>query len=265
MRGIAPVVVEEATVLAALREVIDPELDESLVELGFLDSLRVEDDTVEIVLRLPTFWCAPNFAYLMASDAREQARRVPGVRDVRVVLKDHMYGVEIGQGVSAGQSFSQLFEGQADGDDLDELRSLFQRKSFGMRQEQLVSLLLNAGLAADEVVNLRVEDVLDTSDRSGLRLRISPTGEERLLRGGGPLARRYLDRRRRIGLAMDSRARLVTDWEGRPIAAGELSDYLRRTRRQRVSATFNALMCRGLLETRYALSDRRSDEGGPAV
>jgi metal-sulfur cluster biosynthetic enzyme len=49
-------------VLSALRDVYDPELDESLVDLQFVDDVRVQDGQVEVVLRLPTFWCAPNFA-----------------------------------------------------------------------------------------------------------------------------------------------------------------------------------------------------------
>ena len=243
--------------LAALRNVIDPELDESLVDLQFVDSVRVDDDQVEVVLRLPTFWCAPNFAYLMAYDAREQARRVPGVRQVRVVLKDHMYGDEIGQGVSAGQSFDQLFDGQAESDNVDELRSLFHRKAFGMRQEQLVRFLLGAGLTASEIVDLRLADVLDTTDRSGLRLRVGAQSVERLVRGAAPLARTYLERRRRVGLPEDGWARLVTDVDGRPIEAADLLDYLQRTRRQRISMTFNALMCRGLRETRYGLNGNK--------
>jgi metal-sulfur cluster biosynthetic enzyme len=243
--------VSEQAVLAALRTVTDPELDESLVELGFLDSVRIDDANVEVVLRLPTFWCAPNFAYLMAYDAREQALRVPGVREVQVILKDHMYSDEISTGISAGHSFDEVFPGQADGEDVGELRALFHGKAFGMRQEQLTRFLLDAGLTADEVVGLHVEDVLDASDASGLRLRIG--GQTRLLRGGAPLARAYLERRRRVGLDEDGGVRLITDRDGLPIAAHELSEYLQCGRRQRISMTFNAVMCKGLLETRYDL------------
>jgi len=248
--------VSEQAVLAALGTVSDPELDESLVALGFLDSVRIEDKgCVEVVLRLPTFWCAPNFAYLMAFDAREQALRVPGVRQVRVVLKDHMYSDEISSGISAGQRFDQVFPGQADGEDVGELRALFDGKAFGMRQEQLARFLLDAGLTADEMVGLCLEDVLDTSNESGLRLRVA--GQARLLRGGAPLARTYLERRRRLGLDEDGRARLITDRDGQPIAANDLSEYLQCGRRQRISMTFNAVMCKGMLETRYDLHGGR--------
>ena len=245
----APPAVSEATVLDALRSVIDPELDESLVDLGFVDSVRVEDAAVDVVLRLPTFWCAPNFAYLMANDAREAVLRQPGVRQARVALKDHMYGDEIGNGVSAGQAFSQLFDGQTDGDDIEALRRLFYAKAFGMRQEQLVRFLLDAGLTTREITDLGVEDVIDISDRSGLILRVS--GDQWLFRGGAPLARMYLERRERMAISAD---RLITDEHGRRIPASGLREYLERGRRQRISMTFNALMCRGLLETRYGLS-----------
>ena len=75
----------EQDVLAALQRVSDPELDESIVDLQFVDRVRVDGSQVELVLRLPTFWCAPNFAYLMAYDARAQVLSLPGVRDVRVL------------------------------------------------------------------------------------------------------------------------------------------------------------------------------------
>lgn len=222
-------------VLAALGEVRDPELDESVVDLGFVDSVTELHGNVEIVLRLPTFWCAPNFAYLMAIDARQAAIGVPGARDVRVVLKDHMYSDEITSGVSCGQSFEGVFGEQADGDDLDALRALFAGKAFGMRQEQLVRFLLDVGVSTDEIVALRVGDI------------------GRLARGAAPLARAYRDRHRRLGLPQDDEALLVTTLEGAPIPAEGLEDHLQTMRRQRISMTFNALMCRGLLETRYGL------------
>ena len=53
------------------------------------------DGDVEVLLRLPTPQCAPNFAFLMAADARRVAREVPGVRDVTVTLEDHYTGDEI--------------------------------------------------------------------------------------------------------------------------------------------------------------------------
>src|SRR5690242_18538942 len=76
-------------VRGALAAVVDPELDEPITDLGFVRSLRVDGGDVEVHLRLPTSFCAPNFAYLMASDALDAVRKVPGVARVVVELDDH--------------------------------------------------------------------------------------------------------------------------------------------------------------------------------
>ncbi len=195
-------------VLDALRQVIDPELDESIVELGFVDQVNVRGDAVEVVLRLPTFWCAPNFAYLMAHDTREAIKGLPGIASVQVNLRDHAYSDEISVGVSCGKSFGDTFAGQTEDEDLEALRLVFWRKAFGMRQEQ-------------------------------------------------SLLRQYLVRRQRLGLGNGP---LIMDVDGRLIAAAGLGEHLQRTRRERVSMTFNSLMCRGLLDTRYGLESARKEE-----
>src|SRR5437867_1412866 len=189
---------DAAALQTALDQVVDPELDESLVQLGFLEGVELERGSVTIRLRLPTFFCSPNFAYLMARDARDAALAVAGVEQVRVVLCDHAQSEEISDGVSAGLGFAEVFTDETDGD-LDELRSIFRGKAFGMRQEQLARFLLEMGLTADELVGLHLADVLDTSNQFGLRLRVG--GRVCLLRGGAPLARAYLERRSRMGLA----------------------------------------------------------------
>ena len=92
--------ITQARVLEALATVHDPELDEPITSLGFVGSCVVgEGGDVDVHLRLPTPQCAPNFAYLMASDAREAVRRVPGVGEVGVVLDDHYTADEINAAV----------------------------------------------------------------------------------------------------------------------------------------------------------------------
>ncbi len=250
-----PAVASETEIREALRDVVDPELDQSLVELGFVDEVRLEGESVTVALRLPTFWCAPNFAYLMAHDVRQRVLQVPGVCQVRVILKDHFASDEITLGVSEGRSFAEVFPGEADGD-LGELRRHFRAKAFTMRQEQFVRFLLDAGLTAEEVVGLHVGDVECASDPHELVVRMG--GQRRALRNGVSLAQAYLEKRRQVGLDSDAAARLVTDLAGGAIAAGDLAEYLWRSRRQRVSMVFNAMLCRGLLETRYGR--RREDQ-----
>jgi metal-sulfur cluster biosynthetic enzyme len=242
--------IDVAAINTQLDQVVDPELDESIVQLGFVENVSVDQPTrkVTVELRLPTFWCSPNFAFLMAHDAREAALRVRGVEEVEIVLKDHGQSDEISEGVSAGRGFVEIFPGETDSD-LDELRGIFHSKAFGMRQEQLVRALLQDGLTPEELVRLRLENILDDSNARGLLLLVG--GRQRLVRGAAPLARAYLERRRRIGLSDAPTAPLLSDLGGSPIVADDLEAHLQRTRRQRVSMTFNAMMCRGLLEARY--------------
>ena len=80
-------------VLDALATVYDPELDEPITTLRFVTSCDVTAaGDVEVVLRLPTPQCAPNFAFLMAADAMRAVGRLPGVRAVDVRLEDHYTG-----------------------------------------------------------------------------------------------------------------------------------------------------------------------------
>jgi Iron-sulfur cluster assembly protein len=69
-----------AAVLEALARVLDPELDESIVDLGFVRSLRLHSGHADVAPQQPTSWCAVNFAYLMAEDMRRALLTVEGVR-----------------------------------------------------------------------------------------------------------------------------------------------------------------------------------------
>jgi len=87
-------------VMEALAAVYDPELDEPITTLRFVSSCEVNaDGDVAVALRLPTPQCAPNFAFLMAADARNVVRRLPGVRkgsenNTKIKKKDTKQRVE---------------------------------------------------------------------------------------------------------------------------------------------------------------------------
>ena len=104
-----------ASVIDALAEVYDPELDEPITRLGFVSSCEVNPGGgVEVVLRLPTPQCAPNFAFLMAADARAVVRRLPQVREVTIKLQDHYTGDEINSALVRGEGFTGAFPGETD-------------------------------------------------------------------------------------------------------------------------------------------------------
>ncbi len=122
--------------MAALAGVRDPELDESVTELGFVDGVIVSGGRVEVSLRLPTYFCAPNFAWLMVDDAHAALSAIPGVREVLVRLVDHFAADEINAGLRGGQGFEATFAGLADGE-LDALRETFRRKALAARQDRM--------------------------------------------------------------------------------------------------------------------------------
>jgi metal-sulfur cluster biosynthetic enzyme len=222
--------VARSAVLEALGTVRDPELDESLTKLGFVAGLEIEGDTVRAHLRLPTYWCAPNFAYLMAADADTALRAVPGVRRAEVVLDDHFASDEINTGIAQRRSFQASFEGLAD-DELDELRTLFRRKALVARQQRLVKALVEAGRTTEELGRLRLGD-------------LPPS----------PELETYLQRRAELGLDVSPEAPLVVDTDGNPIPPDLLERHLRFARLTRVSIEGNAGFCRGMLATRYDLA-----------
>jgi metal-sulfur cluster biosynthetic enzyme len=156
-------------VLAALGAVYDPELDEPITTLGFVGSCVVSGDgDAAVRLRLPTPQCAPNFAFLMAADARRAVLSVPGVRAVSVVLEDHYTGEEINAAVAGGGGFDDAFPGESEGS-LDALRALFQRKALLARQSRLLdsparTLGELSGPEAERVRALRAALGIDASD-----------------------------------------------------------------------------------------------------
>ncbi|MGS0757607.1 metal-sulfur cluster assembly factor, partial [Roseateles sp. GG27B] len=143
-----------AQVQACLATVMDPELDESVTELSFVTAVALLDDgEVHISFRLPTYWCAANFAFLMADDMRRVVETLPWVSRVRVQLHEHMYADEINNGVAAGGGFQASFGGAAEGG-LESLRLTFLLKAFQRRQAALLQHLLDAGVAAETLVAL---------------------------------------------------------------------------------------------------------------
>ena len=217
-------------VRAALDRVTDPELDESVVELNFITGIDVAGGDVSVTFRLPTYWCAANFSYLMASDMRDAVAVLPWVEKVAVVLDDHMFVDTINDGVAAGKDFADAFPTEAQMD-LSGIRLNFGLKSFERRQEALLRHLLAEGFEPSVILQLTVDGLA----------RVSLNEEGRKLRA------RYLERR---PLAGPLPAAFVSR-DGTEIAQDTLTAYLRNVRRVGLNAEFNGALCRGLLAARY--------------
>jgi len=191
-----------------------------------------DDGRVEIGFRLPTYWCAANFAFLMADDMRTEVVALPWVTSVGVELGAHMYADTINTAMARGQSFQEAFAAEADGD-LDALRRVFLVKAFQRRQLALLDHLLAAGHPPDALVALTIAE---------LRSQCGETGAH--------LLERYLERRGIVGPDGPDAAAFV-DEHGRIIATADFQAHRRTLRRVSVNVEFNGALCRGLLAARF--------------
>ena len=222
-----------AQILDALSGVRDPELDEPITDLDFVSDLEVKSGAVFLRLRLPTYFCAPNFAYLMVADAKDAILSVPGIERADVALEDHYASGEINVGVNDEHGFDGAFPDETESPDLEELRTVFRRKSFVSRQEQLCRELLAEGNTPSDLARMTLADV--------------PASDS---------LQKYLERRAGLGLDVSGGAPLVIDPEGKRIPEDAVVQHLRFARTVRVSIEGNAELCRGLLATRYGISER---------
>ena len=226
--------IDETLVTEALSGVRDPELDEPITDLGFVKEVRVDGGDVTVTLWLPTYFCAPNFAYIMAVDAKSAVGAIEGVTDVAIRLFDHQQSDEINNGLANGLDFDATFPDDTAGEGLAEVRLRFDRKAFVARQQEVYRQLTGDGLTPEDILGLTLADLPDT-----------------------PEARRYLDRRVRVGLDCSGAAPFLVDLDGKAISAETLDRHLIFARTVSVSIEGNASFCRGLLATRYGLTEAK--------
>ena len=225
-----------AEVYSLLGTVTDPELDEPVTDLGFVEEVTVgADGTVAIDFRLPTFWCAANFAYMMAEDMRDAVSALPWVTRVVPRLREHMCADEVNRGVAEGLAFGAAFGEAGDDDSLANLRTTFQHKAFQGRQEALLRALLAQGLHKAALVAMTVGELE----------RAAASGTE-----GANLRRRYLDMRARVGGPAGPDALAFVTVEGAPLTEAGFDEHLRALASVRIAMEFNGALCRGLLAAR---------------
>jgi len=216
-------------VWAALGTVLDPEIDEPITDLDFIESCTVSEQGVAAVrLRLPTFFCAPNFSFLMVADAYDAVAAVPGVTRAEISLVDHHASEEINGGVAARAGFVDTFTDEANAE-LDELRAIFLRKASLAGQDGVARPLVDAGATPEELAGLTLG-------------RVPPSPELDRLRA----------RRVAVGLPAGDDAPLLLHPDGTPVTLAQVPLHLRRARLTRVGIEANGDYCKRLLAARYA-------------
>jgi metal-sulfur cluster biosynthetic enzyme len=212
----------------ALGTVLDPELDEPITDLDFVASCTVSGDGVAAVrLRLPTFFCAPNFSFLMVADAYDAVSAVGGVTRAEIVLEDHHASSEINRGVAAHAGFVQTCAGEAEAE-LADLRRYFLEKSVVAGQDRVARPLVDTGVGPEELAELTLGSAPDSPDLDRLR-----------------------QRRATLGLRDDDDAPLLIHPDGSPVSAAQVPLHLRRARLTRLGIETNGDLCKSFLKTRY--------------
>ncbi|WP_408016155.1 metal-sulfur cluster assembly factor [Rhodococcus artemisiae] len=219
-------------VMEALEAVVDPELDEPITDLGFVRSVILDDRGVTVHLRLPTSFCSPNFAYLMASDAQDALRLIPEAGEVRILLDEHHDSDKINAGLAADAGYRGTFGVEAV-DSLDDLRRIFRRKAHTAAMERCIEKLLKqTSLGVDDISSLILSDLPKGPEKSAL-----------------------LRRRIGIGLSVCPAGRVFVDDDGKPVPRDAVPLRLRFAKSVRISMEGNSHFCRGLLATRYDDTD----------
>jgi len=216
----------------------DPELDEPITELGFGASCTVSaDGDAHVRLRLPTYFCAPNFAFLMVADAYDAVSVLPGLRSTEIVLEDHFASDAINGGVAARAGFARTFDGEAVGE-LDQLRADFLRKAVMAGTDQVCRPLLADGAEPSALLTMTLGEV--PGSRALDRLR---------------------QRRADLGLpAGDDAPLLIDPATGAPVRDDAVPLHLRKARITRVGIEANAGICRGMLRHRYDTAGQGEEE-----
>ncbi len=215
--------------LAALATVRDPELDKPITSLGFVASCTVSDDgQARARLRLPTYFCAPNFAFLMVADAYDALVAVPAVRSAEVILEDHFAADQINAGVAAQAGFVGSFHGEAVAE-LDGLRANFLRKAVMAGTDLVCRPLLASGTSAEHLREMTLADVPPSAELTKLR-----------------------QRRGELSLPADDSSPLLIDpVTGERVSADAMPLHLRRARLTQTGIEANTSICSGMLAHRY--------------
>ncbi|GLZ51052.1 iron-sulfur cluster assembly protein [Actinomycetospora sp. NBRC 106378] len=223
----------------ALRSVRDPELDADVVSLDFVASVELTSTgpgsghVAHVSLRLPTYFCAPNFAFLMVADAWDAVSTVDGLVDVEVVLIDHFASEAINAGVAARAGFVSSMAGTEVGEavsELHELRRTFTERALMAGTDLVVRPLMRDGATPEQVAAMTLADAPPSADLDRLRAR-----------------------RQELGIPSEDTDPLVVDPSGATVGVDALPLHLRKARSYQVGVDANTSICRGQLAVRYGL------------
>ena len=235
---------QRPAMLECLATVLDPELDESVLKLGFIQEITLENGQAVVDLQLPTGWCAANFAYMMAEDVRHALLGIEGVDHVALKLNNHFDAQRIETGIQQGHSFMEAFPTEAT-ENLDPLRQIFLRKAYTSRQLRFLRTLLDAGLNSETICSLTLADLRLHAGQAQVYI-----ADAWLDLADAAPSERYLAHRATLALDCAPAAPLLLDVKGVAISPAEYQTYWRYARTIQIAMEANGSLCSALLQAR---------------
>lgn len=238
------------TVRERLARVDDPELDESIVDLDYIEALEIDGAEVSVTLVLPTAWCSPAFAWMMATGARDEIEDLPEIETATIRLEDHMHAAGINRGVNGRLAFENVFE-DAD-DDIEAVRRTLAEKARMSRQYHAIGALREAGLDDEQVVTLTRDEIeIDERDENGIAAISLANGAFAVSVPAEPVSE-YLDKASEVGIVSDPTDRVFATADEEPIETDELDRVQHRARLTGATVTGQGAICEGLNRARNA-------------
>ena len=229
---------KELEIKNCLKTVFDPELDESIIDLNFVSNIEIKsDEIVQVELRLPTYFCSANFAWIMCFDAKKAIEGVPWVNTVYIRLVDHFVMNKVNKGLENDQSFSDVVGTKKELDFL-QLRRKFEEKAFLNRQSLLIQFLRSKHLSDNQILEMSFKNL-------GMLVKKYQNSEF------NKNFKRYRDLRERL-LPKKTVNLAFLGLDGSYIHEKNVLEYLRILRRTTGSITANSEMCKILMAERYS-------------
>jgi len=225
-----------------LDNVDDPELGRSVTDLSYVDEINVNGYDVALKFQLPTAWCSPAFAWMMATGMRDEVEALPSVREVTVTLVDHMHAENINRGVNQRLDFEETFFDA--NDDLVEVRDQLLKKKRLADQYELIKALQEAGLDSEQITGLGADDFKYIGDQVATYLAKGSFA----VAIEAELFNSYLESAAEVDLRVDEH--LFVSPEGQPLDVDEFETVYRRGRLAKNNMEGQATICTHLHEVR---------------
>ncbi|MBX0298007.1 iron-sulfur cluster assembly protein [Haloarcula nitratireducens] len=231
-----------------LDQVTDPELDESIVELDYIDDITIQGSLVDVTFSLPTAWCSPAFAWMMATDARDEVESLDSVERATISLREHMHETEITEGVNGRKSFENVFP-DADGG-IESIRASLDDKARVGRQYDAMNELLDVGLSATQIVQL-TRGNLSLGDDGDTEAVIYVRDGAVAIPVDGKVLASYVEKAKASGVFSAEDDLLFRTPEGEPIDPDQFDLIHKRTRLAKVNMSGQGNICDALNEARF--------------